>query len=144
MSVLTSWVERMGTLVSRVLQADPDESSATPAPTGEQRSQPRVPFRVRARIRLHDATTVWCEVMDATAEGVRLALSRPVLPGTFADVEIPFDGRRLCVGMRIQWVDGHGGQFNLGARLLGRDGAEESLNAFQRFLRRLDALRHAA
>jgi len=112
--------------------------------TLESRAQPRVHLGIQAVLRIHGEAPVSCVVVDASREGVRIATAEPVPLGTFADIEIPFNGQRLRAGLRVLWSDLNSGRFTLGACLLSERAGQSILNDFSRYLRWRSSLRRRA
>lgn len=110
----------------------------------ESRTSPRVPLGIQAVLRMHGEAPVSCVVVDASREGVRISTAEPVPLGTFADIEIPFNGQRLRTGLRILWSDLNSGKFTLGACLLSERAGASIMNDFARYLRWRSSLRRKA
>lgn len=147
-----SWFSTLVQGVSRLLAGPvPD---ATEQPTSvlerashkdeESRALPRVALGIQAVLRMHGEAPVSCVVVDATCEGVRISTAEPVHPGTFADIEIPFNGQRMRAGLRVLWSDLNAGKFTLGACLLSERTGKSMLNDFSRYLRLRSSLRRRA
>lgn len=131
--MLNNLMSRLARFVTRATTAAPRAASGPRA--GRQRRSRRVPVGLTARLNLHGAAPLLCVVLDASTTGVCLVTSEPIQPGTFCDIEIPFNNQRLKAGIRVQWLDGRPGQFKVGGSLLlGANSARSILQDFALYL----------
>jgi len=134
-NTIARWAGRSRVAVPRILPRIREQVRA-------MRRNRRTDVALHARLRLHGEEPQWCVVMDASRDGICLVGKRPVQPGTFADIEIRFEGRRLRTGIRVQWVDVQEDCVKIGARLL--TAGDALLEDFAFYLARVEAKRLVA